>query len=275
MRLLLLLVTVTSLGVIAAFPATLNGASKDDIEMQMRLLFSQLDKDGNDVVTLEELKSMFNKLNLQAYLNDENFKSVFNRLDMNKDRRISLEDFYGLIGSLDIMLRTVDRDNNGQLSRNEVKEAMKPYYGKTELQGLSLEDMLDADWPNMIKSLDKNDDNEISMGEVQDAVTDVVQGAIRAVDIDGDDRVSLEELKNLADLDKLPDIYMKVIDENGDGQYSYSEFKDQAEEKDPLTSIHKSLGRLNAALNSSGRTAIEWKAYMCIIGCGILVSMHI
>ena len=103
----------------------------------------------------------------------------------------------------------------------------------------------------------------------------VIQEAIQTVDTDGDKVIWLVELKRVANPDTLPDTVMRVIDEDGDGRFTYTEFKDEAEEKDPLNSIHKALGRLDSALNSSSRTAVEWKAYASIIGCGILMSMHL
>ena len=45
--------------------------------------------------------------------------------------------------------------------------------------------------------------------------------------------------------------------------------------RNPLGSINKYLGRLDAALNSGGRTAVEWKVYLSVVGCGILFSMQL
>ena len=125
------------------------------------------------------------------------------------------------------MFSDVDRDNNGQLSLSEAKEALKlAPRGPPRLSDGELTDQLDDLWPKLMKSLDKNNDDEISLDEVKDAVKDVVEEAIRAVDIDGDEKVSLEELKNVADPDTLPDTVMKIIDEDGDGHFSYAEFKE-------------------------------------------------
>ena len=134
------------------------------------------------------------------------------------------------------MFSDVDRDNNGQLSLSEAKEALKlagrpPPRDPPRLSNGELTDQLDDLWPKLMKSLDKNNDDEISLDEVKDAVKDVVEEAIRAVDIDGDEKVSLEELKNIADPDTLPDTVMKIIDEDGDGHFSYAEFKKDAEDR--------------------------------------------
>ena len=269
MRIILLLVTISSFGATAASAAALDEAATDD-------LFSTLDKDGDGTVSLEDLRTLSGELNLRTYLNDENIKSVFN----GADGHIGYEDFdlylgLALDGMFQGLLREVDRDNNRQIGLGEAKEALKANYREMDLpSGLEdLNDELDAELPKLIKSLDKNDDDQISLAEVKDAVKDVVQEAIRAVDTDGDDKISLEELKNIADPDTLPDKVMKIIDENGDGQFSYTEFKNEVE--DPLNSVHKALGRLDAALNGGGRTAVEWRAYASIVGCGILVSMQL
>ena len=281
---LLLLITIVSLGTTTTFAASLNGAATDDL---LRPYFSHLDKDGDGTVSLEDLRTLSGELNLRTYLSDENIKSVFNGADMNGDGHIGYEDFDLYLGlALDSMfqglLREVDRDNNRQIGLGEAKEALKANYREMDLpSGLGrqsfedLNDELDAELPKLIKSLDKNDDDQISLAEVKDAVREVIQEAIRTVDTDGDDKISLEELKNIADPDTLPATVMKIVDENGDGHFSYAEFKNEAKDQDPLNSVHKALGRLDAALNGGGRTAVEWRAYASIVGCGILVSMQL
>ena len=69
-----------------------------DFDDVLRTFFSYLDKDGDDAVSVEELTTLADELNLRTYLNDESIKSLFNRLDTNQDRHISYEDFDGLIG---------------------------------------------------------------------------------------------------------------------------------------------------------------------------------
>jgi len=240
MKILLLLATVASLGATAAFAtfaATLDVADTDDLLE----FFSYLDEDGDDAVSVEELTTLADELNLRTYLNDESIKSLFNRLDMNQDRHISYEDFDGLIGfflnwMFQGVLSAVDRDYNGQLSLSEAKEALTS--GTVTVNGLrvsnrKLTGKLDAEWPKLMQRFDKNNDYEISLDEVIDAVKDVVEKAIRAVDTDGDEKMSLEELKNVADPDTLPDRVMKIIDEDGDGQLSYAEFKKEVENRNP------------------------------------------
>ena len=75
-----------------------------------------------------------------------------------------------------------------------------------------------------MKSLDKDNDREISLYEMKDTVKDFLQMALHVVDTDGDDKVSLEELKHIANPDTLPETLMSVFDENGDGDLSYKEF---------------------------------------------------
>ena len=256
MKIILLLGTISSFGATVASAAALDEAATDDL---LRPYFSHLDKDGDGTVSLEDLRTLSGELNLRAYLNDENIKSVFNGADMNGDGHIGYEDFDLYLGlALDSMfqglLREVDRDNNRQIGLGEAKEALKANYREMDLpSGLEdLNDELDAELPKLIKSLDKNDDDQISLAEVKDAVKEVVQEAIRTVDTDGDDKISLEELKNIADPDTLPDKVMKIVDEDGDGQFSYTEFKNEVEDQDPLNSVHKALGRLDATLNGGG-----------------------
>jgi len=236
MKILLLLATAASLGATAAFA--------DDFDDVLRTFFSYLDKDGDDAVSVEELTTLADELNLRTYLNDKSIKSLFNRLDTNQDRHISYEDFDGLIGLFLNRIfqgvlstgRSVDRDNNGQLSLGEAKEALTSgtvTVNDRRVSNGKLTGKLDAEWPKLMRSFDKNNDDEISLDEVKDAVKDVVEEAIRTVDTDRDEKMSLEELKNIVDPDTLPDTVMKIIDEDGDGQFSYAEFKKEAENRNP------------------------------------------
>ena len=130
--------------------------------------------------------------------------------------------------------RSVDRDNNGQLSLGEAKEALTSgtvTVNDRRVSNGKLTGKLDAEWPKLMRSFDKNNDDEISLDEVKDAVKDVVEEAIRTVDTDRDEKMSLEELKNIVDPDTLPHTVMKIIDEDGDGQFSYAEFKKEAENR--------------------------------------------
>ena len=99
MRILLLLATVASLGATAALDEALDEALYEaDIDDLLRPYFSYLDKDGDHAVSVEDLTTLANELNLRTVLNDENLKSVFDSLDWNQDSRISYEDFDRLIG---------------------------------------------------------------------------------------------------------------------------------------------------------------------------------
>ena len=97
----------------------------------------------------------------------------------------------------------------------------------------------------IFNAFDENDDGLISYYEFDDAVRCVflpcvfVKRAIQSVDKNGDDNISLEELKNLANTDTVHVTIMNTVDVNGDGHFTYNELKNLADpfERDPLKTI--------------------------------------
>ena len=275
--------------------------------------FSQLDKDGDNSVSRMELYRQIDELNLHIYLNDGSVAVAFMALDKNKDHHIGYDDFdmsiQGSINMMNAFMHTADKDKNGKLNLDEVKEVLKTMHEEIdlhELKGgeigdnpshakflaslnsqdkdgngrLSFEEFtneLDSNWQESIKTLDKNNDHHVSPAEVKDAVSTIIQKTIWAVDKDGDDKISFEELKDLANPETLPNTIMKAFDENGDGHFSYNEYKNLENDKDPLNIINKVLDRLDNALGSSARsdrTGAEWKTYASIVACGFLMSWY-
>ena len=298
---LILLATVIS----TTFPAPVNAAAaRDDYDALedgiLRALFSsvlvKLDTDGNEVISLEELRTLRDELQLQKYLDDEKVEEVLNQIDANKDHHISYEDLdipldMGLTSLFNRALSAVDRDDNRQVSWGEVEEYLKNRIevgmglpGLTEDLGnhtdvaahiadvaaafsrldkdgdgrLSIEELGDlhyVKWHESFKSFDRNGDDQISFDEFKAPIKDIVQRVIHVVDGDGDEKISLEEIKNLANPDTLPDTIMKTIDVNGDGQFTYSEFKELNTDPNHLKVINDALNRLDNALNNGTVTS--------------------
>ena len=128
------MVTIVSAAVTAAFAATLNGASATNDPL--RPSFSHLDRDGDDAISVDELRTLINEeFDLPKYLNDESIKSVFNTLDINKDQHIGYDEAMRLYVSLAMdsmfqgLLSEVDEDRNHKISLQEVKETLKPISG--------------------------------------------------------------------------------------------------------------------------------------------------
>ena len=245
MRILFLLITTAASTYAASVVEVNDGGS-------LRHPFSKLDKNGDDIVSLEELKTalklhMAKNQDLDKKETDKKIKFVFNNLDKKKDGKLSYEDFESHINSaLENLTSIVDNDGNHKISLTEVKTRI----GMSRIE--IPEQKIDDSWLDLMKNLDKNDDNQISLDEMKDSVKDLIQLAVRAVDMDGDDKVSLEELKHIANPDTLPETLMRALDENGDGDYSYTEFKHQLEDGDVINTVTQALERLGGGGGMSG-----------------------
>ena len=247
MRILFLLITTAASTYAASVVEVNDGGS-------LRHPFSKLDKNGDDIVSLEELKTAL-KLHIAKIQDldkketDKKIKFVFNNLDKKKDGKLSNEDFESHINFfLEYFLSSVDNDGNHKISLTEVKTRIG--LSRIEIPEQNIDDI----WLNLMKSLDKNDDNQISLDEIEEIVKDLIQMALHAVDRDGDDKVSLEELKHIANPDTLPETLVSLFDGNGDGGLSYTEFK-QVGDLDIVNTVTQALGCLDGE-TSGGMSSI-------------------
>ena len=240
--------------------------------MPLHYIFTNSDENGDGIFSLEELRTL-----LKPAFGD--LSDVFDRLDRNKDGKLSYEDFESHINSIfeeprTILeeLRSMDTDGNRKISLSEFKTGVKRTYISGQYKGTQeeLEQEIDDGWPKLMKSLGKNNDNQINVDEIKDTVKDVVQMALRAVDTNGDDKVSLEELQHIANPDTLPETLMSIFDENGDGDLSYKEFM-QAGDLDVVNTVTQALGRLDAAVSGGGITepSVESSGKVALPGRGV------
>ena len=264
MRILLLLITITT----NAYAASVTHA------VSLPILFSILDRDGDDIFSSEELRNLLKNLDLS----DKRIKSAFDKLDKNIDGKLSYEDFESLINSaleygFNNVLSSVDTNKNRKISLNEITTRVHESDKECEMGtariyhlcitelverfpwaiGLhnALQKEINDVWAKLIKRVDKDSDNEISLDEIKEIVKDVTQMALHTVDMDGDDKVSLEELKHIANPDTLPETFMSLFDENGDGELSFTEFK-QVGDTDVINTVTQALERLGGDGGMSG-----------------------
>ena len=130
------------------------------------------------------------------------------------------------------IFRKLDKDNDGTLSFDEIKEGFLKYYG---------ERIGEKEWQDIIQKLDQDGSNEIEYEEfirctinLEDILTEKnLKMAFNAYDTDGSGYLDIKEIKNALGLlendnvsSELLKNILKSIDENGDGEISFEEFKD-------------------------------------------------
>ena len=176
-------------------------------------------------------------------------------VDTNKNNKISLDE-----------ITTMGNEFLGELLREWFGE----WFDRDPPIGLqkALQKEIDDVWAKLIKRLDKDYDNQISLHEIKEIMRDFVQLAIRAVDMDGDDKNSFEELKHIVNPDTLPETLMSLFDENSDGELSYTEFK-QVGDLDVINTVTQALERQGGGGGMSGGAvaAIVIVSLLLVGGC--------
>ncbi|KAH3839391.1 calmodulin-A-like [Dreissena polymorpha] len=139
----------------------------EEAQQKFEHLWAIYDSDGNGYLTLEEIKAQ--KLKEGAQLlgtnpTDEDIKDYMDRVDENGDGTISKEEmknylinFVRSLGdprerlehAIDVMMKTMDINENGLIDKEEFRKFMK-VKGKTPLS--------DADIDEMFKAVDSDGD---------------------------------------------------------------------------------------------------------------------
>jgi len=138
---------------------------EDEIE-NLKNIFISLDKNGDGVLSFDEIKEGLSKLNLSANELEEIFKSV----DTDKNGFINYSEFLASTIDKKIYLkeeklydafRAFDKDNSGKLSKTEVKEILK----------IEEEDQKIID--DLVDKYDTNNDGEIDYNEFLQMMTKI------------------------------------------------------------------------------------------------------
>jgi Ca2+-binding EF-hand superfamily protein len=258
-----------------------DGESKKAIELGRLLyeIFSEIDDDGSDTVTLDELKEyMAANKDFKKRLGVKKgftFANVFESMDVDGDGEVSFKEFKAAVVKADTeseanmqrsnelrkLFKAMDTDKSGGLSKNELKQ----YCDKHS----EMKDRLSMGKPSfsldtIFDEMSPGEDGNVSFKEFKRAVmkadsmsvedTSVV-GAIReifsAIDKDGDGNVTKPELveycKANPDMKKRLGVkkgftYADLFDEMKaakDGAVTFQQFKKALYQADALTAREK------------------------------------
>lgn len=137
-----------------------------------------------------------------------------------------------VVKNLRNIFRSLDKNGDGSLSIEEIKEGFKTYYGET---------ISDEEWKEIANNLDQDGSNSIEYEEfirstinLEDILTDKnLKLAFDFYDKDGSGYLDVNEIKSALGIidndvvtNQLIQNIIKNIDENSDGQISFEEFKD-------------------------------------------------
>lgn len=144
-------------------------------------------------------------------------------------RQISNSD---LVKSLRHIFQSLDKNGDGTLSFEEIKEGFKKYYG---------EKIGEKEWEQIVQNLDQDGSNSIEYEEfirctinLEEVLTEKnLRLAFNSYDKDGSGFLDIDEIKaalGILDSDNvnmnLIQNIIKGIDENGDGEISFDEFRE-------------------------------------------------
>ena len=195
---------------------------------------SAVDRDGNRQISCGEveayLKNMYQVEGIELpELTEEEFKvyDLGNRTDVAAH-----------IPDVAAAFSMQNKDGDGRLSNEE------------------LGDLHLVKWHESFKSFDNSGDDQIRLDEFKAPIKDIVHRAIHAVDRDREEKISHEDMKNLANPDTLPDTIMKTIGVNGEGQLTYSKLKKPNTDYNNLNDVNDALNHLDNTLNNGTVTSI-------------------
>ena len=260
MKFFLLFATLASFGATRTLARNINARSAE-----MRQFIRLLDKNGNDGVSLEEVKEKLDEWDLEIgggssrWREQEVFEAmVIPSFDLDGDNLISLKDMEVQVEAfLGLGFQMMDRDADSQISESEINgladqipsdEFPVPLsqigqgaanYDTDKDSQISVDEfknMLEEGAELILGLLDHNDDRNISFGEVKFTAMGLVQEAIGVVDLDGNGTISAQEISNAVDPNTLSKAFMNLLDANEDGEVRYED----------LESIEIKYGSLNS-----------------------------
>mmetsp|Transcript_21067 Transcript_21067/g.21848 ORF Transcript_21067/g.21848 Transcript_21067/m.21848 type:complete len:217 (+) Transcript_21067:2-652(+) len=137
-----------------------------------------------------------------------------------------------LVKNLRNIFRSLDKNGDGTLSLEEIKEGFKKYYG---------EKIGEKEWEQIVENLDQDKSNSIEYEEfirctinLEEVLTEKnLKMAFNSYDKDGSGFLDIDEIKTalgILDSDnvnmQLIQNIIKSIDDNGDGEISFPEFRE-------------------------------------------------
>ena len=130
------------------------------------------------------------------------------------------------------VFKAFDKNGDGKLSMEEVKEGYLEHYGKI-MSDEEVEEMFNAVDSDKSGFIDYSEFVVAAMNENQLTTNDKLQAAFKMFDKDGSGVISPDEIKEVLSFGgtnalntQQIDAIVKQVDENGDGEISYEEFVD-------------------------------------------------
>jgi len=130
------------------------------------------------------------------------------------------------------VFKAFDKNGDGKLSMQEVKEGYLEHYGKV-MSDEEVETMFNAVDTDRSGFIDYSEFVVAAMNENQLTTNEKLQAAFKMFDKDGSGIISPEEIKDVLSFGgtnalskEAIDAIVKQVDENGDGEISFEEFVD-------------------------------------------------
>ena len=130
------------------------------------------------------------------------------------------------------VFKAFDKNGDGKLSMQEVKEGYLEHYGKV-MSDEEVEDMFNKVDTDKSGFIDYSEFVVAAMNENQLTSNEKLQAAFKMFDKDGSGSISADEIREVLSFGgtnplskEAIDAIIKQVDENGDGDISYEEFVD-------------------------------------------------
>jgi len=128
------------------------------------------------------------------------------------------------------LFNSLDRNNDGQLSRDEIIQGYTKYFGNS--------DVAEREADTILQSVDTNQNGMVDYTEfiaanikiTEDFNKERLRAAFNLFDLDGNGQITVDEVKKVFSgseeiSDEACEEVIKEADEDGDGQVSFEEFK--------------------------------------------------
>ncbi|XP_073029641.1 sodium/calcium exchanger NCL2-like [Primulina eburnea] len=198
----------------------------------IRSIFKERDRDGDSLISFSELKEFLKDIKFRNFQSDQDIivADIMKDFDADSDQKITMDEFvHGMMKWLDDTKETMNKRYHSVKSLKDLYKVLKPWIAKKREE----RDMMNRLIPDILENLQSSIYGNLL---AEDGTPDVaaIKRLFRKIDLDKDDCISYDELKQLMtnmkfgmityDADIAASKIMEELDASGDHLIDEEEF---------------------------------------------------